>query len=58
MNCWLLCVQVTAPGEGPVEAAARPRQWPVGQQQSVWSGPNVGRDLSHFRETGIYSECD
>lgn len=51
-NCCLLCVQVAAPGEGPAEAAAGTRQRPVGQQQSVGSGQNSGRDLSHLRETG------
>lgn len=51
-NYWLHYVQVAAPGEGPVEAAAGPRQRPVGQQQGVWSGQNSGRDLSHLRETG------
>ena len=52
INFWLLCVQVAAPGEGPLEAAAGPGQRPVGQQQSVRSGPNTGRNLSHLRETG------
>ncbi len=54
--CVLLHVQVAAPGEGLVEAAARPRQRPVGQQQSVGSGQNSGRDLSHLRETGKGSQ--
>lgn len=47
-----LYVQVAAPGEGPVEAAAGPRWRPVGQQQSVWAGQDSGRDLSHLGETG------
>lgn len=51
-NNWLLYVQAAAPGEGPVEAAAGPRQRTVGQQQSVWSGQNSGRDLSNLGETG------
>lgn len=45
-------VQVAAHGEGPVEAAAGPRQRAVGQQQSVWFGQNSGRDLPHLGEAG------
>lgn len=55
MEMWLVFiwyVQVAAPGERPVKAAAGPGQRTVGQQQSVWSGQNSGRDLSHLRETG------
>lgn len=50
--CVLLCVQVAAHGEGPAQAAARPRQRAVGQQQSVGPGQNAGRNLPHLGETG------
>lgn len=48
----MMCFQVTAASEGPVQTAAGTRQRSVGQQQSVWSGQDSWRDLSHFRETG------
>lgn len=47
-NFWFLHVQVAAFGERPVEAAAGPRQWAVGQQQSVWSRQNSWRGITHL----------
>lgn len=52
INRFILCVQVAAHGEGPVEAAAGTGQRTVGQQQSFWSRQNSRRDLTYLGETG------
>lgn len=50
MYCYKCFVYVKV--AAPVKAAAEPRQWPVGHQQSVQSGKNSRGDLSHLGETG------